>query len=182
MGASAGGEPHPVLPGMPVSCVPGTDRIPAWAWAEIIGDPVTVLPLVARILRGAGHWWWTGALDGSGHGRFWTHGRRFSAHALGWQLSSGLTHPVAGGMPLIRHASCQRPNRLRAGSAVGYQARRWRAGSPLADTGGARGESGRRPPCHPMSSEPKPSSRKSGRSAWGSNPEPTDQKRTAPPP
>ncbi len=96
---------------------------------------------------GARHWWWTGALDGSGHGGCWAHGRQVSAHALGWQLCYGLAQPVAGEMPVIRracdNASCQRPECLLAGTAADnaadYQVRRWRTGSSLADIRGSRG-------------------------------------------
>ncbi|MGO9053154.1 MAG: hypothetical protein ACLP70_08020 [Streptosporangiaceae bacterium] len=147
MGAWTSGQPHPVLPGMPVTCAPGIDRIPAQVWAEIIADPATASRYYAQVWRGTGHWWWTGALDGSGHGSIWVHRRQVSAHALGWQLSHGVAQPFAGEMPVIRHAcdnaSCQRPACLLAGTAAenaaDYQARRWRTGSPLADIRGARG-------------------------------------------
>lgn len=128
-------------------CAAGIDRIPARVWAEIIADPATAVRYHGQIWRGAGHWWWIGALDGSGHGSIWAQGRQLSAHALGWQLSHGLAQLVAGEMPVIRHAcdnaSCQRPECLRAGTAADnaadYRLRRWRTGSPLADTRGARG-------------------------------------------
>jgi hypothetical protein len=135
------------LPGMPPRAASGIDRIPAAAWAALLGDAAAVRRYRELTWPAAGHLWWTGALDSSGHGSLTAHGRQFSAHAFGYQLAHGLVLPAAGILPVIRHscdnASCQDPAHLAPGSAADnaadYSARRWRADSPLADSRGARG-------------------------------------------
>lgn len=147
MSSRRGGGYLLVLPGMPAAAVQGADRIPVRVWAAVLADAEVRRRYYGQIWQGRGHWWWLGAIDGSGHGSIRAQGRQFSAHTLGWQLAHGLVQPGGNGEPVIRHAcdnaSCQRPACLmsgtRAENTADYQARRWRADSPLADIRGARG-------------------------------------------
>ncbi len=97
--------------------------------------------------------WWTGAISGRGHGRFWI-GRispgppvTVIAHRFAWGLAYGLS--AVGAAPLLAHDCdnplCQNVEHLRprsnADNAADWAARRHLLGGPLRDQRGARGRS-----------------------------------------
>lgn len=94
--------------------------------------------------------WWTGAISGRGHGRFWI-GRlvpgptvTMIAHRFAWGLAYG-PHAVEAA-PLLAHECdnplCQNVEHLRprstAGNGADWSSRRHRVGGPLRDERGTR--------------------------------------------
>lgn len=109
-------------------------------------DPRVRARYFAKILRvdGSACWWWTGAISGKGHGRFWVReGWTVIAHRLGWAIA----HPGETVPELVGHECdnplCQRPEHWResthALNRAEWVARRETIGSPLRDERGARG-------------------------------------------
>lgn len=101
--------------------------------------------------RATGHWWYTGAVMRSGHGRFWV-GRDQQrdvvvlAHRFGYALAYGLSALLEA--PVLRHdcdeALCQRPDHLIPAlndhdNRLDWLLRRHRIGSPLRDVRGRAG-------------------------------------------
>lgn len=91
-------------------------------------------------------WWWTGAISGHGHGRFWIRdGWVVIAHRIGWAIA----HPGEDVPELVGHQCdnplCQRPahwiSSTHEQNRAEWAARRHRLGSSLRDTRGARGRS-----------------------------------------
>ena len=91
--------------------------------------------------------WWTGAISGRGHGRFWYgSGRVIIAHRFGYALAHGVS--VLDEVRVLGHRCdnplCQRvgPGHLVASSATlnrrEWALRRLLAGSPLTDPRGPR--------------------------------------------
>lgn len=98
----------------------------------------------AKIVRTDDCWWWTGAISGKGHGRFWVgDGLVVIAHRFGWATA----HPGEPIPELVGHECdnplCQNPAHWSASThaknRAEWAARRHRLGSPLRDTRGARG-------------------------------------------
>lgn len=101
--------------------------------------------------RPTGHWWYTGAIMRSGHGRFWVgrDGQRdvvVLAHRFGYALAHGVTALLEA--PVLRHdcdeALCQRPDHLTPATTdhenrIDWILRRHRIGSPLRDVRGRAG-------------------------------------------
>lgn len=97
------------------------------------------------------HWWWTGAIMRTGHGRFWL-GRDGDtdvvvlAHRFGYALAHGVDALIDA--PVLRHgcdeALCQRPEHLAPSdddhdNRLEWMLRRHRIGSPHRDVRGASG-------------------------------------------
>ena len=91
--------------------------------------------------------WWTGAVSGRGHGRFWlSSGRVVVAHRFAFAVVHGVE--AAAAVPVLGHRCdnplCQRvgPGHIVASSQVQnrreWAIRRAHAGSPLGDPRGAR--------------------------------------------
>lgn len=115
-----------------------------------IRDPAVVARYRAKIVDdvdGSGCWWWTGALSGRGHGRFWVAGPRVViAHRFGFALEHGaaaLTWARVLGHrcdnPLCQrigpgHVVVSSPEENRREWAI----RRHLAGSPVGDRRGSR--------------------------------------------
>lgn len=104
----------------------------------------------AKVVRvdGSGCWWWTGAVSGKGHGRFWlAPGRVVVAHRFAYALAVGVE--ATASVPVLGHRCdnplCQRvaPGHVVASSYAAnrreWVARRLLTGSPLGDPRGARG-------------------------------------------
>lgn len=103
----------------------------------------------AKVVRveGSGCWWWTGAVSGRGHGRFWVAaGRVVLAHRFAFALAHGVE--AVATVEVLGHRCdnplCQRvgPGHVVASSYVEnrreWAARRDVTGSPLGDARGAR--------------------------------------------
>jgi hypothetical protein len=125
-------------------------QLPRWA----VDDPETVGRYRAKVVAvpGSACAWWSGALSGRGHGRFWlgtVAGRDVVviAHRFGFALARGVDALLA--TPVLGHGCdnpvCQRVDAadVRASSHVLNRreraARRRIGGSPLLDRRGARG-------------------------------------------
>jgi len=74
------------------------------------------LPLIVRfwmkVDKSETCWWWIGARNPSGHGRFWVAGRNVPAHVFSYELHVG---PVPEGLHLdhlCEHPSCVNPSHL----------------------------------------------------------------------
>lgn len=91
-------------------------------------------------------WYWTGAISGRGHGRFWiADGHVVIAHRFGYALA----HPVEPLPPVVAHECdnplCQSPlpGHMHASTPGDnrreWAERRWTIGGPLRDSRGARG-------------------------------------------
>ncbi|WP_197275228.1 hypothetical protein [Luteipulveratus halotolerans] len=104
---------------------------------------------VAKVVRvpGSGCAWWTGAVSGRGHGRFWfADGRVIVAHRFAFGLAHGVQRLEA--VRVLGHRCdnplCQRvgPGHVVASSAAEnrreWVVRRELSGSPLGDPRGAR--------------------------------------------
>jgi hypothetical protein len=126
-------------------------RLPTAEWQRYLADPEMIAAYHQRVCRVGEHWFWTGALSGSGHGRLRVPrhlgSRVVASHLYGFQLVYGALRLTQAGLPLIRHrcdnASCHRPSCWVTGDAAAnaadYQARSGDALSPLADKRGAGG-------------------------------------------
>ena len=103
-----------------------------------------------------GCWWWTGAVSGNGHGRFWISGNGHTeksitviAHRFGYGLVHGIDALLA--VELLTHRCdnplCQNSDHLdattNAQNRAEWAARRHTPGSRLRDTDGARGRARR---------------------------------------
>lgn len=105
----------------------------------------------AKVTRTGSHWWFTGAIMRSGHGRFWVgrDGHRdvvVLAHRFGFALEHGFGALLE--TPVLRHscdeALCQRSDHLVAAAddyanRIDWLLRRHRIGSPLRDVRGRAG-------------------------------------------
>lgn len=95
---------------------------------------------------GSGCLWWTGAISGRGHGRFWIGGRVVIAHRFAWALAHGVES--LAGIEVLGHRCdnplCQRvdADHVVASSYVAnrreWAARKELTGSPLGDPRGSR--------------------------------------------
>ena len=114
-----------------------------------LADPLVVDRYRSKIVAvpGSDCLWWTGAISGRGHGRFWYGpGRVIIAHRFGYALAHGVS--VLDEVRVLGHRCdnplCQRvgPGHLVASSATlnrrEWALRRVLAGSPLADPRGPR--------------------------------------------
>ncbi|CAN7512730.1 hypothetical protein [Knoellia sp. LjRoot47] len=114
-----------------------------------LGDAATVARRERKIVRVAGSecWWWTGAISGKGHGRFWfSTGRVIVAHRFGFAQVYGVEALAA--TEVLGHRCdnplCQRvhPEHVVASTYVEnrreWAIRRALTGSPLGDPRGAR--------------------------------------------
>lgn len=114
---------------------------------------VTHLPTIytyrakIRSVPGSGCAWWSGAISGAGHGRFWLGGGRVViAHRFGFALAFGVAALMEAGV--LSHGCdnplCQRidPEHVHASTALRnrreWAARRNIAGWPLSDPRGSR--------------------------------------------
>lgn len=118
--------------------------------AEAVRDPGVVARYRAKIARvpGSGCWWWTSAVSGAGHGRFWMGaGRVVIAHRFGFALVAGVEALAAAEVLAHRcdNPLCQRVDAEHvvastiARNRVEWSIRRHIAGLPLSDPRGARG-------------------------------------------
>lgn len=62
------------------------------ALASAVADPVRVERWRAKTVRvpGSECRWWTGAVSGRGHGRFWIGGHVVIAHRFAWAITHGV--------------------------------------------------------------------------------------------
>lgn len=114
-----------------------------------VADADTVARIERKIVRvpGSECWWWTGAISGQGHGRFWfAPGRVIIAHRFGFARTHGVDALAA--VEVLGHRCdnplCQRvhPEHVVASSYIENR-REWAirkalSGSPLGDPRGAR--------------------------------------------
>lgn len=120
--------------------------------AAAIADDAVRVRYWAKVERtSTSHWWFTGAIMRSGHGRFWIgrDGHRdvvVLAHRFGFALSHGIGALLEA--PVLRHgcdeALCQRSDHLVPASddhdnRIDWLLRRHRIGSPLRDVRGSAG-------------------------------------------
>lgn len=119
--------------------------------AAAIADDTVRARYWAKVERTSSHWWFTGAIMRSGHGRFWIGRDRrrdvvVLAHRFGFALSEGLGALLEA--PVLRHtcdeALCQRPDHLVPAiddheNRTDWLLRRHRIGSPLRDVRGRAG-------------------------------------------
>lgn len=117
--------------------------------AASVADPDTVNRWRAKTVcvPGSGCLWWTGAISGRGHGRFWyARGRVVIAHRFAWAKEHGVDSLAA--IEVLGHRCdnplCQRidPEHVVASSYVENR-REWAirkqiTGSPLGDPRGSR--------------------------------------------
>lgn len=114
-----------------------------------VADADTVARRERKIVRVAGSecWWWTGAISGKGHGRFWfATGRVIVAHRFGFAQVHGVD--ALAGTEVLGHRCdnplCQwvHPEHVVASTYVEnrreWAIRRALTGSPLGDPRGAR--------------------------------------------
>ena len=119
------------------------------ALADALADPVVVARYAAKVVQvpGSDCAWWTGAISGRGHGRFWFGERRVVvAHRFAFGLAYGADR--LDDVRVLGHKCdnplCQRvgPGHVVASSAAEnrreWVARRTLTGSPLGDPRGAR--------------------------------------------
>lgn len=124
--------------------------MPASRLAQALTDPRVVARFASKVVQVPGDecLWWTGAISGRGHGRFWcSQGHVVIAHRFAWGLVHGADALVD--VPVLGHRCdnplCQRieDGHVVASSAVAnrreWAARRHLIGTPLADPRGARG-------------------------------------------
>ncbi len=119
------------------------------ALAAGCASAATVARFWAKVVpvEGSDCLWWTGAVSGRGHGRFWLAvGRVVVAHRFAFAVAHG---PVAAGAVQVLGHRCDNPLCQRVGpghvvaSSYVENRREWAArrdvtGSPLADPRGAR--------------------------------------------
>lgn len=117
--------------------------------AGSLGDPATLARYTAKIVQvpGSSCLWWTGAVSGRGHGRFWLgHDRVILAHRFGFAVAHGVA--VLGQARVLGHR-CDNPlcQRIGPGHVVlssplqnrrEWASRRYLLGNPLTDPRGAR--------------------------------------------
>ena len=117
--------------------------------AAAVADPGVVARYRAKLLTAPGSdcLWWTGAISGRGHGRFWVSGSLVViAHRFGYALTHGAA--ALTDAPVLGHR-CDNPlcQRIGEGHVVASTAtanrREWAArrhilGTPLTDPRGAR--------------------------------------------
>lgn len=117
--------------------------------AESVADPDTVIRWRDKTVRvpESGCLWWTGAISGRGHGRFWyAPGRVVIAHRFAWAMEHGVDS--LAGIEVLGHRCdnplCQRigPEHVVASTYVENR-REWAirkevTGSPLGDPRGSR--------------------------------------------
>lgn len=114
-----------------------------------LADKDTVARRQRKVVRvpGSECWWWTGALSGRGHGRFWfAPDRVIIAHRFGFAQLHGVE--ALAGVEVLGHRCdnplCQRvhPEHVVASSYVEnrreWAVRKALSGSPLGDARGAR--------------------------------------------
>ena len=125
------------------------DEVGLSALASACASAETVARWRAKIVRveGSSCAWWTGAVSGRGHGRFWlASGRVVVAHRFGFALANGIEE--AARVPVLGHR-CDNPlcQHVGEGHVVAssyvenrreWVIRRERAGSPLGDPRGSR--------------------------------------------
>ncbi len=125
------------------------DEVGLAALAQACASPEVVARWRAKIVHveGSECAWWTGAVSGRGHGRFWlASGRVVVAHRFGFALAYGVEETAR--VPVLGHR-CDNPLCQRVGeghvvaSSYAENRREWairreHAGSPLADPRGAR--------------------------------------------
>jgi hypothetical protein len=116
---------------------------------EALADEAVLSRYLSKIVTvpGSGCCWWTGAISGRGHGRFWyAPGRVTIAHRFGFALARGVD--VLAEVPVLGHRCdnplCQRmhPQHVVA-SSYAENRREWAvrkqlAGSPLGHPHGSR--------------------------------------------
>lgn len=114
-----------------------------------VADPDVVERYRAKIVEVAGSdcWWWTGAISGRGHGRFWLSGRQVViSHRFGFALAHGVEELAHA--EVLGHR-CDNPLCQRVGpghvmvSTFEENRREWvirrtLAGSPVGDHRGSR--------------------------------------------
>ncbi len=116
-------------------------------WSEWLSDDRIVERFEFHLMVDAVHWWWTGAVVRSGHGRFWVTGPTgergavvVAAHQFAFGLANGAARLAAAEAVLHEcdHPSCQNPEHLVVGThaenRAQWLARRNDMGSPLRDT------------------------------------------------
>ena len=125
------------------------DEVGLAALGQACASPEVVARWRAKIVHVEGSQcaWWTGAVSGRGHGRFWVaSGRVVVAHRFGFALAYGVEETAR--VPVLGHR-CDNPLCQRVGeghvvaSSYAENRREWairreHAGSPLADPRGAR--------------------------------------------
>lgn len=115
--------------------------------ADTLGDEGVRARYWSKVVATGEHWWWTGAIMRTGHGRFWLRGDVVVlAHRFGYALEHGAAALAAA--PVLRHTCdeslCQRPDHLEPSdddidNRIEWMLRRHRIGSPLRDVRGAGG-------------------------------------------
>lgn len=117
--------------------------------SEAIADAGAVARWRSKIVdvAGSGCWWWTGAISGRGHGRFWfAPGRVVIAHRFAFAVAHGV--PELAAVAVLGHR-CDNPLCQRVGpghvvvSSYIENRREWAlrkqlTGSPLGDPRGSR--------------------------------------------
>lgn len=131
----------------------GRGRLDDEGWALLavaVAEEATVARHRAKTVRvpGSDCLWWTGAISGRGHGRFWyASGRVVIAHRFAFAVAHGVD--ALREVELLGHR-CDNPlcQRIGAGHVMAssyvenrreWAARRDLAGSPLGDPRGSRG-------------------------------------------
>lgn len=125
------------------------DEVGLAALGQACASPEVVARWRAKIVHveGSECAWWTGAVSGRGHGRFWVaSGRVVVAHRFGFALAYGVEETAR--VPVLGHRCdnrlCQRVGEGHVvASSYAENRREWairreHAGSPLADPRGAR--------------------------------------------
>jgi hypothetical protein len=127
-------------------------RLPSAEWRRYLGDAGLQAAYHSRVCRVGDHWFWTGALSDSGHGRLRVPAslgsKTVASHLYGYQLVYGAQVLDDNGVALIRHrcdnASCHRPSCWVPGDAKTNAADyRERSGDPLSPLSDKRGAGGR---------------------------------------
>ncbi|WP_424212722.1 hypothetical protein ACN20G_11925 [Streptomyces sp. BI20] len=135
-------------------------RIASETWRSWLEDPTCRARFDAKVYRldGAGCWFWTGAISGTGHASFRaaslpgrTRRGTVPGHLYAYQRAHGVIPRLGWGTenPTVCHRcdnhSCQRPDHMTLGTPAQnrheWLARRHLTGSPLADLRGPAGRS-----------------------------------------
>lgn len=123
-------------------------RFPAAGWVAAVADPDVVARYLAKVVQvpGTECVWWTGAVSGAGHGRFWVgDGRVVIAHRFAYALVHG-----ADALPAVLGHRCDNPLCQRVSpehvapstpsqNRMEWLIRRDITAGPLADPRGSRG-------------------------------------------